>query len=268
MTDTPTTMEAAPAPAADWRAALPPDLREHPSLRHLGDVAALAREHVNAQGLIGRKGVIPPSDRDGPEAWSRFYAQLGRPEKPDGYELRAPEGFQGYDEGFAAWFREAAHSAGLSPRQAAALHDRYLELAQRRGAESAAEQERRVEEAERELRREWGRGYERNLALARRAAAAFADEEITAAISDRFGEASLVRLFARIGESMAEDRLAGSGSSGGGFGLDAGGARREIDRIQGEAFRDARHPLMDASHPEHDGLIERLRQLYRVAYPA
>jgi hypothetical protein len=261
---------AAPIDAApDWRRDLPPDLREHPALRPLGDVAALAREHVNAQSLIGRKGVIPPGEKDGPEAWSRFYAQLGRPDAPDGYALPAPEGFEGYDADFAGWFRQAAHGAGLTPRQAGALHDAYLKLAQSRGVESATAEEQRGAEAERELRHDWGRGFDRNLSLARRAAQVFGDEEMITAVGDRFGEPALVRLFARIGEHMAEDRLAGTGSGHGtgGFGIDAGGARREIEKIQGAAFRDGRHPLMDATHPEHDGLVERLRQLYRVAHP-
>lgn len=256
------------AGADDWRSSLPEDLRAHPALGNLPDVAALAREHVNAQGLIGRKGIIPPGDKDGPEAWERFHAALGRPSRPDDYAFAVPDGVEGYDADFAGWFRQAAHKAGLPARQATALHDAYVEMARGRVSETAAAREARIEEAEAELRRDWGRGYDRNLGLARRAAGAFADPEIVRDLADRYGDAALVRLFARVGEAMSEDRLAGTGSGpgGGGFGLDAGAARAEIARVQGDAFRNPQHPLMDATHPEHDGLVERLRQLYRVAH--
>ncbi len=263
-----TDFDAQPSSAApaDWRGSLPEDLRQHPALGQLPDVAALAREHVNAQGLIGRKGIIPPGEKDGPEAWERFHTALGRPARPDDYAFAAPEGMEGYDPDFAGWFRQAAHKAGLPARQASALHDAYIDLVRSRGAESAAARAARMDEAEAELRRDWGRGYERNLGLARRAAGAFADPEIARDLAERYGDAALVRLFARVGEAMSEDRLAGVGGGGGGFGLDAGSARAEIARVQGDAFRNPAHPLMDATHPEHDGLVERLRQLYRVAH--
>jgi hypothetical protein len=46
------------------------------------------RELSHAQKLIGRKGVIRPSDDAPKEEWDEFYNAQGRPENPEGYEFK------------------------------------------------------------------------------------------------------------------------------------------------------------------------------------
>ena len=39
--------------ADDWKASLPEDLRSHPSIENMPDVASLAKSMVHAQSMVG-----------------------------------------------------------------------------------------------------------------------------------------------------------------------------------------------------------------------
>jgi hypothetical protein len=43
---------------------------------------------AGAQKLIGRKGIIPPDENAPQEEWDAYYNERGRPESPEGYELK------------------------------------------------------------------------------------------------------------------------------------------------------------------------------------
>jgi hypothetical protein len=263
----PSPVNTAPQPPADapeWRSSLPADLRAHPALQHVKDVAGLAKEHVNLQGLIGRKGIIPPSDRDGPEQWEKFYTALGRPAAPDGYAFRKPDGFAAYNDELAAWFKQTAHKAGLPAKAAAALHDAFVTRAMEGARHAGIAREQATQDIETELQGEWGGSYDRKLELARRAARAYGDETTLSALEEKIGGAEMIRMFARIGENAAEDTLAGEARRSFAPGTDE--AKSEIRRLQGEAFRDPSHPLMDKLHPEHQALVRKMNQLYAAAY--
>ena len=53
-----------------------------------------------------------------PEEWSAFYAQIGRPETPEGYELPLPEGDDGT---FAKQMAPILHKHGVTAEQAKGL---------------------------------------------------------------------------------------------------------------------------------------------------
>lgn len=75
------------------------------------------------------KALTPPKDDATPEEWQAFYAKIGRPEKSEGYEFNAPKEMPAglpYDGESATAFKSWAHEAGLSPRQAQTLHDRFV----------------------------------------------------------------------------------------------------------------------------------------------
>jgi tellurite resistance protein len=255
------------AGAADWKAGLPEDIRAHPALGQFRDVAALAKEHVNLQTLIGRKGIIPPTDRDAPHAWDRFYNSLGRPEAPDGYDLAPPAGMpEGlYSADMAKAYSEAAHKAGLSAKQAHALHDWFVGLSANAARARDAQQARERDGLETELRIEWGADYGAKLAAARRAARAFSDGDTLDKLEQTLGGAAMVRMFANIGEQMTEDRLIGAG--GGDTIAGPEQAKAEIARIRGEALKDPKHALNDRFHPEHGRIVAKLEKLYVAAYP-
>jgi hypothetical protein len=128
-----------------------------------------------------------------------------------------------------------------------------------------ADQARERAGLETELRIEWGADYGAKLAAARRAARAFSDGDTLDKLEQAMGGPAMLRMFARIGEQMAEDRLIGAGGGDAAAGPEQ--AKAEIARIRGEALKDPKHALNDRFHPEHARLVARLEKLYATAYP-
>lgn len=126
--------------------------------------------HRELEALVS-KSIRPLGDNPTPDEEAAFYAKLGRPEKPEGYELKldtktVPETFP-YDENSAREFRNWAHEAGLSPKQAQKLHDKFVShqaqlfgqaTEQQAKATREAEEKRTAteEQAHRDIVRAWG----------------------------------------------------------------------------------------------------------------
>ncbi len=260
---------ARPAGAGHPLAALPDELKSHPSLQAYRkgdgfDLGGLVKEHVNLQALIGKKGVLPPGDKDGPEAWERYYNQLGRPARPEHYQFEKPQGYAGYSDDFANAYRDVAHKNGLTAQQAAGMHDWFVKSALE--AEEGQTQRARMDgdALDQALRQKWGGQYDAMVASGRRAAKTFAPPEALDQLEQAIGGPALMELFANIGERMREDGLIGGGASS--FNMTPEQAKAEIAKMDA-AMNDPKSPAMDKLHPEHAGWVRRREQLFAAAYP-
>jgi hypothetical protein len=260
---------APPASAGNRFATLPDDLKSHPSLQAYRkgdgfDIGGLVKEHVNLQALIGKKGVVPPGEKDGPEAWERYYNQLGRPARPEHYQFQKPQGFAGYSDEFANTYRSAAHKQGLTAQQAAGMHDWFVKSALE--AEQGQAQRSRMDgdSLDQALRQKWGGQYDAMVASGRRAAKTFAPPEALDQLEQAIGGPALMEMFANIGERMREDGLIGGGASS--FNMTPEQAKAEIAKMDA-AMNDPKSPAMDKLHPEHAGWVKRREQLFAAAYP-
>ena len=104
-----------------WLTGVQNEFANDPIMANVKDVPTLVKNYVNAQRLVGKKGVMLPDENSGEDKWNEFYTQLGRPTDAAGYALKAPEGQEEAYQQFA----EQAHKVGLLPRQAEAMLD-YL----------------------------------------------------------------------------------------------------------------------------------------------
>lgn len=252
---------------ASWRDSLADDLRGNPVLAGFKSVGDLAKEHVNLQGLIGRKGVIPPGDKASDADWEKFYGELGRPESPDKYDLKGVEVPKGvpWNDTAAKRLAAAAHKAGLSPRQFRGLLAAHLENQATAWNEHGAREKERRTQAAAELRREWGGKFDERTARANEVMRHFAGAKagdldgLTLADGSRLLDHPVVaRLFAAVGEAFGESgALPGHALS---FG--PGGPRAEIDQIRAEAAKDPKHPYNDSTHPDHRKVQGRVQFLY------
>lgn len=168
------------------------------------------------------KALTVPGDNATAEDWDRFYSKLGRPETPDKYELKlnteaVPQDFP-YDEKSAIEFRNWAHDAGLSPRQAQALHDKFVGY-QANGFNTARQAVEKAQgDAHREIVREWGdpdtNGYRQNVELMSRAVAQLGlkDSLIKGGIISADGSVldhKVAFAFAKVGKELyGEDTMA------------------------------------------------------------
>lgn len=130
---------------SDWRSQLPDELKVAPALKDTKDLPSLAKQFVDLQSHLGASIRIPGQDAgeqdwaafnkkllekvpglvnlpkdDKPESWAPIFAKLGRPEKPEEYEIPVPEGQAELKE-FRAW----AHEIGLTKTQAKALASKW-----------------------------------------------------------------------------------------------------------------------------------------------
>lgn len=168
------------------------------------------------------KGLRMPGEDATAEDWNAFYSKLGRPEKPEGYELKlntetVPTDFP-YDEASAVEFRNWAHEAGLTPKQAQTLHDKFVgQQAGQLGTmrEVAAKREG---DAHRDIVREWGDpetpSYKQNVELAGRAIAQLGLKQAlveSGAISSEgaIRHPAIAMAMAKVGKELyAEDSMA------------------------------------------------------------
>ena len=61
--------------SADWRSALPDDLRNDPTLKDVPDVTTLAKRLIDTKSLVG-KSIRPPGDGASAEAKKEFVDRL------------------------------------------------------------------------------------------------------------------------------------------------------------------------------------------------
>lgn len=156
-----------------------------------------------------------------PEEWSAFYAQIGRPETPEGYELPLPEGDSGE---FAKTMAPILHKHGVTAEQAkglaadwnAMVAAQVAEMDAADAAHVAAMNAKNTAEAA-ELKNEWGQAHDANLHFAKLAVQQFmpADKagDVIAAIESKLGYKATIQLLHGIGKGLGEHDAAGMGAN-------------------------------------------------------
>lgn len=260
-----TAADPAPPPAAgaapqDWRASLPPDIRDAPTMGRFDAPEKLAKSYLELESLVGRKGLIPPTDKDGPEVHARFRAALGVPEKPEGYDLKAPEGLPDglWSDDAAQGYAALAHKHGLTPAQAQGLAAEFMAMQ----AQAMPNPGEAMKAAETTLRQEWGAAYGAKVEHANRALRQFGGEDLVdlMAATGLGNDPRVVKMMAAIGEAMAEDTPAGMGQGRSGV-LTPNEAREEITRIMG----DREGAYWNKRDPAHAATVARVTSLHEMA---
>jgi len=260
---------AANAAALDWRSSLPDDVRPLAQAKGWTSPAEAVKSYAHLERLIGAERIaLPAKDGQGRRDWSAWegWAALGRPETPERYAFKGAAGPDGKprapgdaDREFHRHMAPLLHRAGLAQWQVDLLAEgldgfgaQHRERGQRRAQEEFAA-------AEAELRREWDRSYDRHLDLANRAVRRFGGPELAKALgqSGLGRNAAVVRAFARIGATLAED---GGMPQDARMGADGGGsARSEIQRLKADSeFQQA---FLNRLHPGHEAAMARMLRL-------
>lgn len=246
-----------------WRDSLPDEIRKHPVLDKYDSAGAAVKALVDVQKLIGRDKIPMPPEDATKEDWDEVYARIGRPDTPDGYDFSGLE----IDDGLGITpeamgeFKAAAHEAGLRPSQAEGLMRYYTGmLAKQKASYEKARADRR-EQAETELRENWGSKYDDNLKLARKAMDAVGDDELVKLMDTGLGDdVRIIRAFAKVGEMLSEDKLQGKPKS---YFMTPDEAKAKIAEIRGQAD----HPYHNRDHPAHRAAVDTMEQLYAMAHP-
>ena len=201
------------------------------------------------------------------EGWGRVYEKLGRPEKPEGYEYKAPEGVE-IDSDRLGWASNIAHKIGLNKGQYKDLVENTVAYENEivKSYEQRQEQERVISFTK--LKDEWGSAYEERKNLAERGLARFMtdkSEEAIAKLQASLGHAEVMKMFASIGESISEDKIP-SADGVRPFGYSPAQAKSDIDMLKNELAADKERLIAYNSGKGAD--YEKMHRLLKIAVGA
>lgn len=256
---------------ADFRGAIPEDLRAHPTLSPYKGFTELLKSHINLNGILGKARIARPQDNDPPEAWNKFYGELGRPEAPDKYGLQKPadlpEGLN-LPEPYLKFLGEAFHKSGLTTKQAQALFSELNGYAVQNFNTDKTTRQTQMQNLQNELELEFGASKPAKLDAAKRAELAFTDEKTKAFLKDSGleGHPVLTRLFAKIGEKLADPATDGAGGGSNSFAnLSPAQAQTEINaKMADEEFM---KQYTNQFHPAHKQAVETMTALFGKLSP-
>jgi len=158
---------------------------------------------------------------------------------------------------------------GILPRQAQQLLDWFMGANTKQLEIMGNASKEFAQKSEAALRKEWGAAYNQNIALAQAAFTHFAKEmgnEGGPAITSLMEESGLgdhpllLKFFSKVGEAIGEDTIAGKPK---GMIMAPEQALAEIAKIQG----DANGPYYKKDHPEHTFMVQKMADLFKMAYP-
>jgi hypothetical protein len=208
----------------EWIGSLPEDLRSPDVLPTLNKFrladgekpvampASVVKSYIEAQKKIGQKGVLIPGENASEEDRNVFFKALGRPDRPEDYGFKKPENLpQGvnYNEERVGKFAKVFHQLGMSKDTAQKLLDTYNNDI----IEEVANQQKMVEEfkvnAVKELKKEWGSNFEKNISKANAAVKLFGGKDFTELLKNTGLDShpTMVKVFEKIADRMGEASL-------------------------------------------------------------
>lgn len=256
--------------AQPWYSSIPEEpVRELMKVKNYKNPAELAMAYHNANKMINGSGdvvVMPKADAK-PEEWNAFYTKLGRPESPDKYEFKHPDGTKP-DEGLVKLGKELFFDMGATPAKAQAALDKWEKFVAESNA-ARVEQERVENDSQiKALETKWGDQLEANKAAGNRAVKALGiDAALIEKIEANIGSAAIVELLAAIGRKSDEGGFKGGGNNNGDPNdvstMSKEQASAKIVELRGNAEFDKK--FTDSKHPEHAAAVALMERLFAKA---
>lgn len=255
---------------AAWYEALPEDLKGNASVTRYAKPEDAARALIHYNGMYGvpENQLLRLPKPDDAEANAAFWNKLGRPEAPDKYGVKMPEGAPFDDAALSAFLAKMHGTGPFTPAMAKAAVDWYQGYATQTATEAkdAVLSERKASTAA--LKGEWGGAYDSKVSQASAAAERFGGKGLKAFL-DETGEGddpAVIKAWAAVAEATRE---AGAGPDDRGHDngmMTASAARAELAQMQTDP--DVNKALNDANHAQHAYYVQRRLELYKAANAA
>ena len=240
-----------------WDSIEDSDLKGYVANKGWKDSTELAKGYQNLEKLLGSEKLPMPKGDDDADGWNKLYSKLGRPDSPDGYGFKAPEGEDGT---FAKTAAEEFHKLGLTAKQAEGLSQWWQQQAQGFNEQQQQQTAQQAEQALAELKNEWGNKYDENVELGRRAAREYGlDQEKLGKLEQALGTNGLLKLMADIGRGQGEANFIGEGKTS--FGMSPEAARARIQSLKGDKAWTQRYLSGDTEARAE------LERLHRLGFP-
>lgn len=194
-----------------WRAALPSEWKEHDFVKAYqkpGDFVKSAYEIAQDRDALKTRveNSIPKiTDKSTDAEKAAYYAAIGRPEKPDGYEFKVSEGVP-IQEADVKWFQQAAHKLGIPKQQAELFFNDYAEKLKSDLKLIDKNIEQRQTESVNKLKTEWGGNYQANFDLAKKTAQKIGGDEVMKHLNETGigNDPVMVQFFFKLGGMLSE----------------------------------------------------------------
>ena len=247
--------------------------RSDPSISKFSSVNDLAKEHVNLQSLLGKKGVVVPGENDGQEIWDKYRNDMGIPDTPENYS----RSFEGKSE--ASWDQDvensmaaAAHAANISDSQFNALLDAYAQTIKASEESNAVEIGNLNQENDASLRKEWGSAYDAKINMGRLALHQMTDgnpndlAHVQLSNGTMLGDNPVfIKMMASMGESLQEKGII-DGNSVNQTAMTPEDAQGQLAQLMADPEKSAILFSQDF-HPAKQELVKERERLLSFAYP-
>jgi hypothetical protein len=220
-----------------WRNSLvPEDLREESVFKDMEKNPALKVQDVfkmlgGLQKVIGKKGLIQPTDSSTPSEWDMFYKTLGRPDKADGYKLEYPKELATIfpeDADDKKEFMEHAFKNGKTQKQAQADYDFYNGIVKRGIAKQAQDKTN----ATTQLKEELGVAFNDYIGWGKRLVGENAEGEHKDNLLAKFGDdPDLIKFLGNIGKKLFSESRGIPNSAEKQTGMTVPEAKAKMDEI-------------------------------------
>ncbi len=183
----------------------------------------------NAEKRLGQPAeslIAKPEEGQSVSEWMRANAEVfALPDKPDGYELPDPELPEGMavDPDLIEGARQIAFEEAIPPAALERFQSLYAERMSNLVSNSQEQYKRANDEMMAELSNDWGDSTAGKISQAQQAAKMVAEKAgidddtflgVAQTLTEKVGDAGVIRMFAAIADMSGEDVLAGAGAGG------------------------------------------------------
>lgn len=247
----------------DWTSSLSPDDKGYIENKGFKDVGMILGSYRGLEKMLGKKEqvMLRPEKEDDAQGWNDFYNKMGRPEKPDGYELGLPNEAD-TDKAFAKWAQENFHKVGLTKTQAANLAKEYMGFSKSLIDSQNQQTEQIIAQAESSLKKEWGAAFDQNKNIAERTLVKLGiDSAQLEKLEGALGPVAVAKMFHGIGSKIGEDTFVSSEGNQTGM-LTPAAAISKINEL-----RNDRNFVERFAKGDSDALKE-MNRLHQMAFPS
>lgn len=243
----------------EWLKDVDPEIANDPSLKVFTNHKDLVKSYVHAQKMLGKDKVVLPGKNSTEQDWKQFYNKIGLPESMDAYEIKKGEKYTVHDDALNE-FKKLAYENNILPGQAQKVMDWLNERAGQSSQVAQQQSETQLVEGWQNLKKEWGAGFEKQMAFGKQAVAEFADEDTYKYLDQKgyLDDPIFAKMMAKIGSNLTEDV----------FNEDVrethGMTPQEAKSKYNEIVGDANHPYRNSSHPNHKQAVADVQKLFEM----
>ena len=195
----------------DFKSLIPQEYKDEKSLQNFSNMDSFVKSYLHSQKLVGMDKIPIPNKYADQSSWDEVYKRLGKPENADGYKYNLPKESKLDSDALKA-FSQQAHQLGLLPKQADGIINYYNELASTSETEANNKAEAARQEAEKNLRKEFGSTFNDRISAAKKlATSTFGNEFLNNTLlqdGSKLGDNPIiVKAFADLAAQISEDSI-------------------------------------------------------------